>query len=355
MVLQAVLLAGLLAPADLTETEIYTRATAAKTAEEVAALEPALAKLGPEWRAFRSIDVGMAWMRLRRWDDGLRVLEENRAGSAPEEVVLLDESKVRFLRWAGRDDEAIAAAHRLLDSIAMETKPSGWGPRVVNGLHRELAGIYQRLGRFREALHEHGLWHPDTHCGTCNGEDDAEKTIDIARCRLGLGETDAALEGFLAAATGMWGRGSDGAALYVEHSVRAGRLDAAKARIAKLDADMRPTFDLPLRLMAAWTAKDGKALLDLSATGYDAKTRQPLRWDALRLAARLLPDLGKPGTSLLLERIAAGDLSAAYIAGFGPLPVALPAVKARRAAAPEEDRAILDWAAASIEAARPAR
>jgi hypothetical protein len=219
-------------------------------------------------------------------------------------------------------------------------------------MHRELAGIFQRRGRWREALAEHQLWEPDSHCGTCDAEDEAEKKLDISRCQFGLGRVDEALATSLAVATDEWGQRSDAVALFVEQAARCGRLDAARRRLADVEPEVRRRADLPVRLAVAWSARDAAALLDENAAAFDVAKMQIVRWDALRLAASFLADLGKPGEERLAARIADGDVAAACLAGIGAVRTALPSVKARRDAAKDEaERQFLDWAAQSIEVA----
>jgi tetratricopeptide (TPR) repeat protein len=358
---------GLAARFDFNEFD--ARARKARTPEAIIALEKELPP--PDsidaYGGFGS--VVQAWQRAGRPGDAIRVVEEWR-----EQIARLDgddvvsDAKLRAessygdaLAYAGRVDDAVAAATRLLDG-AMSPRclqSVDDGPNWAQVAFEDLARLHERRGDYEQAIRWYGRWHGSSGSPVFRRIATAQRGTCVARCRWRMGQPDAALDlAFASALLPFELVVSDDPFVWAcEIAVRSGKLGDLRKRIDGVsDPQKRCLFERSFAVASAFAARDAKAMLDALAVAPDAPVVvRFLRPDEGRFVANYLREMGPAAVAQLVARVRRGDGRAIDVAVRGYVPEALPALRVRRDAEDitRSERERLDAAIDEIESAVP--
>lgn len=354
--------------------EFDARARKARTPEAVAELEKdAFAPVDDRrWSVDRGMTIGSivhAWQRVGRPADAVRVVERLRTEVAPREssayidvdAVSAEADYADALAYAGRLDDALAAANRVIERASSPHFLNGVddGPNWVMVGVEMMARIHERRGAYAEALSFYERWR-----GTSYRFRDvqlAQRGTCIARCRWKLGQNEAALDLAFDTALSKFQAApfDDPFTTACEIAVRTGQLDRLRRRIdGVVDAEKRLRFERAFAVVTALAKKDAKALLD-------ALGPSPARPDMARIlmpgesefVVKCLREIGPAGVGELLARIRCGDERVLELLGWAYVPEALPALRERRGVAgiTKSEMRNLDNAIESIESAVPPR
>jgi hypothetical protein len=318
------------------------RLTAIRQARSYTDLEPLVRALEtdlPEGaEGFEALKVAArALTAFDRVDEARALLLRQRARVGEDHESAIHGLVADLLEGAGRLDDAIAAARQAVKSVKADRRPGsgdGYTQRV------RLARLLQKKGDWSGALTQWRAAVPSSTCGTCAGAMDCERQAGILRCRFWLGEREEALTG-LAKLVGDRDAhlGSGGAhwGLYLELSARAGQLDRARRRLARLSDREKKRHSRVLAIVTGFAEKNPKTIVDAMEGRPETRENE--------LAVRLFGELGAPAVKSLEKPIVSGDANSIRFAGIAGLSSLLPALKSRLAIEADRKRkSLLEWA-----------
>jgi hypothetical protein len=171
-----------------------------------------------------------------------------------------------------------------------------------------LTKLYEREGRWEEALSLYQSWCPTSNCGNGQEEFWRQWSVHKLRCRFHLGEAEDALRlsfKLAIAKRRLGGEGSrEGADLWAELVAQAGRIEEARAQLVGVTAELQEMLAPRLELASLSVARNVTGILAVLA-------RDPSCMD---LAVRLVTAIPAAGAGLAVA-IERGELVAAELAG----------------------------------------